>query len=174
MERLNAFIVSNKPALGRFYDQIVDHPDHGKLTDLAVRPFPPNPHSLHFSLHLVFARCQHEYATTHSSSCARFWRPTWPAWRPTSRLPAMIATKAMTLPRSCGTCWPRSRHRRLTEFNNSLGRRSQRECNKESPPRLRTTRMRDTKPAVGSFERLFRLAIGRPTGIGGPNQNIHL
>ena len=50
MERLNAFIVSNKPALGRFYDQIVDHPDHGKLTDLAVRPFPPNPHSLHFFL----------------------------------------------------------------------------------------------------------------------------
>lgn len=36
MERLNAFIVSNKPALGRFYDQIVDHPDHGKLTDLTV------------------------------------------------------------------------------------------------------------------------------------------
>jgi hypothetical protein len=37
MERLNAFIVSNKPALGRFYDQIVDHPERGKLTDLTVR-----------------------------------------------------------------------------------------------------------------------------------------
>jgi hypothetical protein len=37
MERLNAFIVSNKPALGRFYDQIVDHPERGKLTNLTVR-----------------------------------------------------------------------------------------------------------------------------------------
>ncbi len=36
MERLNAFIVSNKPALGRFYDQIVDHPERGKLTNLTV------------------------------------------------------------------------------------------------------------------------------------------
>jgi hypothetical protein len=37
MERLNAFIVSNKPALSRFYDQIVDHPERGKLTDITVR-----------------------------------------------------------------------------------------------------------------------------------------
>jgi hypothetical protein len=41
MERLNAFIVSNKPALGRFYDQIVDHPERGKLSDLTVRQHKP-------------------------------------------------------------------------------------------------------------------------------------
>jgi hypothetical protein len=51
MERLNAFIVSNKPALGRFYDQIVDHPDHGKLTDLTVRPSPTHILSIHFLPH---------------------------------------------------------------------------------------------------------------------------
>jgi hypothetical protein len=41
MERLNAFITSNKPALSRFYDQIVEHPDQGKLTNLAVQVPPP-------------------------------------------------------------------------------------------------------------------------------------
>ncbi len=90
MERLNAFIVSNKPALGRFYDQIVDHPDRGKLTDITVRLL-----CLQFksAIHLTLpptTRCRHGCATTHSSSCARFWRP---AWRPTSVARVMTAKR---------------------------------------------------------------------------------
>lgn len=36
MERLNAFITTNKPALERFYAQIVEHPDLGNLTSVTV------------------------------------------------------------------------------------------------------------------------------------------
>lgn len=37
MEKLNTFIVTNKPALEQFYDKIVSHPEHGKLADCNVR-----------------------------------------------------------------------------------------------------------------------------------------
>jgi hypothetical protein len=36
MEKLNAFITSNKPTLERFYSQIMDHPENGKESPLPV------------------------------------------------------------------------------------------------------------------------------------------
>jgi hypothetical protein len=42
MEKLNAFIIANKPALDQFYDKMVSHPEQGKLADCNV-PLPPLP-----------------------------------------------------------------------------------------------------------------------------------
>jgi hypothetical protein len=42
MEKLNTFIVTNKPTLDQFYNKMVSHPKQGKLTDCNV-PRPPLP-----------------------------------------------------------------------------------------------------------------------------------
>jgi hypothetical protein len=76
MERLNAFIVSNKPALGRFYDQIVDHPERGKLSDLTVRQHNALRQGTLQLTPITGFRCRLERAMMRSSSCAPSWGPT--------------------------------------------------------------------------------------------------
>jgi hypothetical protein len=42
MEKLNTFIVANKPTLDQFYGKMVSHPEQGKLADCNI-PHPPLP-----------------------------------------------------------------------------------------------------------------------------------